>query len=119
MQAGIQWFFCRRYICVYMYIYHPDVQVPPLCRLAHGTLTSPNNMSPPPALLPPGAKITLRNVNRLPSKHTDFCGPSPASLSTLAPLKWDSSILDTEAKVDVEATVTRRWLVCYSSFLIE
>lgn len=85
-------------------MYHPHVQVPPLRRLARRPLTSPNDMSAPLLCSPPGAKITLRNVNRLPSKHTAFCGPSPASVSKTHPPNWDSSILDSEAKVDGEDT---------------
>lgn len=71
--------------CVCVFMYHPHVQVPPLRRLARRPLTSPNDMSAPLLCSPLGAKITLRNVNRLPSKHTAFCGPSPASVSKFAP----------------------------------
>lgn len=61
-----------------------QVQVPPLRRLARRPLTSPNDMSAPLLCSLPRAKITLRNVNKLQSKHTAFLGPLPASVSKLA-----------------------------------
>lgn len=75
-----EWFVRCRSACVLTY--HPQVQVPPLRRLASSTTDKPQRHVAPPhpplcSTPPRGAKITLWNVNRLQNKHTAFCGPSP------------------------------------------
>lgn len=60
------------------FLYHPDVLILLLRWLSHRTLTSHNDMLAPLPCSLLGAKITRRNVNKLPNKHTDFGGPLPA-----------------------------------------
>ena len=67
--------------------------VPPTCPGPASALAAPVSTTDKPqqhvgspALLSPGAKFTLRNVNRLPSKHATFCGPLPHPSPNL-PLK--------------------------------